>query len=160
VSDEAPFRRDGDRFAVELPPEIRRSLRAWGQELRGLVTTEDPSSDASLQRLFPPAYPDDLLQNLDYEESMHDELRDGRISSAEMLIRTADETSLSEEELLAWMRTCNDLRLVLGTRLDLTEETAEENFADDEQALATYRTYALLSVLVETIVEALGSDES
>jgi hypothetical protein len=159
VQAEAPFRRDGERYAVELSVELRRSLRGWAEDLRELVATQDPSSDASLQRLFPPAYPDDVLQNLDYEETTHDELRDARVASAETLIRTADETSISEEELLAWMRTCNDLRLVLGTRLDLTEETTEGDFAGDERASETYRAYVLLSAVVETIVGSLEADE-
>ena len=42
-----------------------------------------------------------------------------------MVERTIDATDeLTEDELLAWLRSLNDVRLVLGTILDVSEEDA------------------------------------
>jgi hypothetical protein len=57
-------------------------------------------------------------------------------------------------ELDAWLRALNDLRLVLGTRLDVTEDTFLEPVDrrdPDAQALAVY---AYLGWLQEQVVEA------
>ena len=157
MGDGPPFVRDGDRFGVDLPEELREVLASMVGDLRRLVTTEDPSRDPSVTRLYPPAYPDDLLQNLDYDRSQHDELRDGRLAGIDTVLRTLDSASLTEDELLAWLRTCNDLRLVLGTRLDIQEESTAADFADDREARTSFTAYALLTEVVGDIVEALDA---
>lgn len=149
------FVRDGEGFAVRLPGELREVLAEMIGELRELVTAEDPSSDPSVARLYPPAYPDDVLQNLEYDRSQHDDLRLGRLGSIDAVLRTMDASSLTEDELLAWLRTCNDLRLVLGIRLDIQEGSTAEDFANDREALASYTAYAVLTEVVNDIVEAL-----
>ena len=65
--------------------------------------------------------------------------------------------SLTEEELLAWLRTCNDLRLVLGTRLDVREESTAKDFARDKEAATSFTAYVLLTEIVGEIVEALDA---
>lgn len=152
-----PFVRDGDRFAVDLPDELREVLASMVGDLRTLVTTEDPSTDPSVARLYPPAYPDDLLQNLDYDRSQHDDLHDGRLAGIDTVLRTMEAASLTEDELLAWLRTCNDLRLVLGTRLDIQEDSTAEDFAGDREASTSFTAYVLLTEIVGEIVEALDA---
>jgi uncharacterized protein DUF2017 len=154
VSDE-PFRRRGDRFEVVLPDGAREALRRLAGQYRELLQDEDPSTDRGVARLFPPAREDDPLANLEYERVAHDGLLAGRLSNIAVLEQTTEEASLSEDELLAWMGVANDLRLVLGTRLDLTEETTEESFAGDPERLETFRIYGFLSAIVGAIVEAL-----
>jgi hypothetical protein len=151
----APFRRRGDRFIVRLPGGTREALRRLAGQYRELLRDEDPSSDPGVARLFPPAREDDLLANLEYERVAHDGLIAGRSANIDTLERTAGNDSLSEDELLAWMGVANDLRLVLGTRLELTEENTERDFADDPERAETYDVYLFLSALVGTIVEAL-----
>lgn len=151
-----PFVREGDRFAVDLPEDLRELLASMVGDLRTLVTTEDPSSDTSVARLYPPAYPDDLLQNLDYDRSRHEELQDGRLAGIDTVLRTLASDSLTEEELLAWLRTCNDLRLVLGTRLDIQEDSTPDDFAGDREASTSFTAYVLLTEIVGEIVEVLG----
>ena len=57
-------------------------------------------------------------------------------------------------ELYAWMTALTQLRLVLGTRLGITEDA---NPPDDDPA---YGVYSYLSYLQEVIVEALSSTGS
>ncbi len=153
--DARPFRRQGDRFAVDLPHGAREALRRLAGQYRDLLRDEDPSSDPGVARLFPPAREDDPLANLEYEHAAHDGLMAGRLANIAVLERTAGNTTLAEGELLAWMAVANDLRLVLGTRLGLTEETTEGEFADDPERREAFDVYGFLSALVGTILDAL-----
>jgi hypothetical protein len=153
--DPEPIRREGDRFAVSLPDEAREALRRLAVQYRDLLREEDPSSDPGVARLFPPAHEDDLLANLEYERVAHDGLLAGRLRNTETLERTAGADSLTEDELLAWMAVANDLRLLLGTRLELTEETTALDFADDPEGRETFQVYGFLSALVGVILEAI-----
>jgi hypothetical protein len=151
-----PVRRQDDGFEVRLSADERELVKRMAGELKLLLQNEDPSSDAGVARLFPPAYPDDLLQNLDYERTAASGLLGGRLESIKLLERTMTETTLTEDELLAWLRIANDLRLVLGTRLGVTEESTEEEFAGDAERLDSYSLYLWLTWLVDGIVQELG----
>lgn len=150
-----PIRRHGDRFAVTLPDETREALRRLAVQYRALLREEDPSSDPGVARLFPPAHEDDLLANLEYERVAHDGLLAGRLRNVETLERTTGADFLSEDDLLAWMAVANDLRLVLGTRLEVTEESTARDFAKDPEGRETFELYGFLSALVGVILEAL-----
>ena len=147
--------RKGD-FRLDLEPHERETLAHLAREFRGLLTARTPSSDPSLQRLFPPAYPDDPLQNFDYERVAGADLLSGRLDGLDTVERTAGAERLREDEVLTWMRVLNDIRLVMGSRLDITEETSFEDFEDDEEAAVAFELYAYLTWLVDTAVEALG----
>ncbi len=58
---------------------------------------------------------------------------------------------------MALMRVVNDLRLVYGTRLDVTEEMSRNDLADEEDR-ATFDVYLWLGWLVQDTVEALAAD--
>ena len=71
------------------------------------------------------------------------------------LEKTADATELDEAELSAWMAALNQVRLVLGTSLDVSEET--ELDVDPENPLAfSYAVYGFLGYLQEEVVTALA----
>jgi hypothetical protein len=63
---------------------------------------------------------------------------------------------LDEAQLGAWMGVVNDLRLVLGTRLDISEELDLTAVADDDPEVATFALYSYLSWLLEQMVEAIN----
>ena len=60
---------------------------------------------------------------------------------------------LTGDEILAWMRVANDVRLVLGVRLDITEGYRTPGPDDPEAPM--YALYDLLTWLVATIVETV-----
>ena len=69
------------------------------------------------------------------------------------------EVRLDADQAAAWLRTSNDLRLALGTRLDITDDTEppEEITGDEDQQLAVY--YWLTAVqgsLVDALVAGRG----
>jgi hypothetical protein len=85
-----------------------------------------------------------------------DELLTKRIAQVEIVLSTVQETHLTEDQLFAWMGAVNDLRLVLGTRLDVSEETdlaVDPSHPDS----AAYGLYAYLGWLLELLVDAAAS---
>ena len=67
------------------------------------------------------------------------------------------EVRLDADEAGAWLRTSNDLRLALGTRLDITEDTEppDDVTSEEEQQLAVYYWLTgLQGSLVDALVAA------
>jgi hypothetical protein len=151
-----PITRAGDVYRIRLNDAARETLRTLCGELRRLLVNENPASDSAVARLFPPAYPEDPLRNLDYERGAGNDLLAGRLAALDTVTDTLDASRLTEEQLLAWLGAINDLRLVLGTRLDVSEDTTEETFAADERAGPIYEQYTFLTWLEDLIVDALG----
>jgi hypothetical protein len=155
MREDNPFRRDGDGFAVDLQPQVRTLLASIATQMREVLTGTAAADDPAVARLYPTAYPDDPMRNLEFEQAAGDGLQRDRLAALDVLAATTDARRLAEEQLLAWMRAINDARLVLGVRLDVTEDMRFEDL-EDETARASFSTYALLSALLEAIVEALG----
>jgi len=151
-----PFRRDDDGFAVALPRAARDLLASVAAQMREVLTGTTADDDPAVARLFPQAYPDDPMRSIEFEHVAADDLQRDRLERFDVLARTAKARWLTEEQLLDWMRAINDARIVLGVRLDVTEETSFTDIDGDPERIGSYRTYAYLSALLETIVHALG----
>ncbi len=143
------------RFRLELPREERDVLRTLPAQLRELLAEE---GDPALRRLFPPAYADDPTREAEFREMVRDELLEGKLAAIATMEATIDAERLTEDELLAWLGALNDLRLVLGTRLDVSEETDFEDFEGDARE-GVAALYWYLGALEEDIVEALAGEE-
>jgi hypothetical protein len=146
--------RDGS-FEVKLPDEEREVLRQVLPQLRAALEG-DVTADPGFRRLFPVAYADDPEREAEYRAMVGDELRAKRIDQVDTVLSTVDATRLTEEELLAWMGAVNDLRLVLGTRLDVSEET-ELTVDTEHPDAAAYGLYGYLGWLLELCVDAISS---
>ena len=148
------FVRQGDgTFRVRLDDEERQLLASLPGSLASLVESEP--EDPWLQRLFPTAYPKDPEREQEWRLLMSVDLHESRREQLRMHAETAGATSLTEEELLRWAQALNDMRLYLGTRLDLSEETEIEDLADEDD-VELYVLYTWLGVLQEETVEALA----
>ena len=122
------------------------------EELRGRVDQERDHRD--LRRLFPPAHADDQEAEDAYRRLVRSQLDVGRERAIATVQRTLRNDTLSTEDAESWLRVLNDLRLVLGTRLDVTEEMSFDLDPNDPAA-AELAVYAYLSWLQEQLVEAL-----
>jgi hypothetical protein len=138
---------------LRLTREERRLLVGLASELRSLL--EGETGDPSLRRLFPPAYEDEGDERA-YRELMGGELLSGRREALELLARTAEQKRLSPEEANAWLRALNDLRLVLGTRLDVKEDTLLDDLRPDDPRAQGLAVYGYLSWIQEQLVAALS----
>jgi len=145
-------KRDGS-FTVRLEEQERDLLRSLPTDLASLVEAEP--DDPWLQRLFPTAYPNDVDREQEWRLLMSVDLHDRRREQLQMLAKTAGASSLTEEELSVWAQALNDLRLYLGTRLNVSEET---DFADleEEDERQLFVLYTWLGMLQEETVQALA----
>jgi len=144
--------RRGD-FELHLPREERDILRTLPRQLRELMSSDDPA----LERLFPPAYPDEPDLQSEYDGLVRGDLMEQRLGSVEVMERTIEAKRVNEDELVAWLSALNDLRLVLGTKLGVTEEDDPEEISDDDSLAPSYALYYYLGWLEEQVVEALAS---
>ena len=145
-------RQRGGGYRLRLTQPERDLLQALPGQLMELLETDDPS----LRRLKPPAYGDDAEASAEYTAMVGDDLLEGRRLALATMARTATADRLTEDELGSWLTATNDLRLVLGTRLGVTDDT--QGFmplADDPQA-PEWVAYNYLSWLQEEVVAALS----
>ena len=146
-------RGDGGAVELRLSRDERSLLTGLVAELRALL--DGAPGDPSLRRLFPPAY-DEENDERAYRALMGDELLDGRRAALQLVAETVDRDRLSAEEADTWLRALNDLRLVLGTRLDVQEDTFLEELRPDDPRAPALAVYAYLSWIQEQLVEALS----
>jgi len=150
--------RGGD-FEVRLPADERDLLRSLGPEMRGILTEQaalGQQGDAAVDRLFPVAYPGDDDRQTEYRLLVHDELLSSHLAALAVLEETAGADRLDEDQLSAWMRAVNEVRLVLGTRLDITEEGDERPLGPGDPRAPAFAVYDYLTHLQGEIIEALA----
>jgi Domain of unknown function (DUF2017) len=126
-------------------------LRELLDELEALL--EDPD-DPALRRLFPQAH-DDPESEEQYRSLVRDQLVGGRSKAVAVVRDTLGKETLGPDEADEWLRALNDLRLVLGTRLDVTEDLDYEELDLTEPRGRDLAVYGYLSWLQEQLVEAL-----
>ncbi|MER7502338.1 DUF2017 domain-containing protein [Nonomuraea pusilla] len=123
----------------------------------GIGTGEAPS-DPVLARLFPSAYEDDQEAS-EFRRYTEATLRDGKRADAQTVLDTAEpgRTELTADQAQAWMRALNDVRLALGTRLEVTEEIHDElaRMSEDDPRYPAFVTYDWLTYLQDSLVRAL-----
>jgi len=142
--------RDGG-VDIRLEPELRELIASLARQLRDLIDDPESQDSPGLARLFPPASVDDPMESLGFEQLMGEALRAGKRESAAIVVATANNDHLDPEQTLAWMRCLNDVRLVLGTRLAIEEDTDFEELFRDPLTEQAAIMYTALTELVEML---------
>lgn len=137
-------------YKVRMDPQLRALIRQAMEQLQMLLG--DPGSPL-LHRVFPPAYsdPGDVALQDEYRQLMQDDLVERRRAECQLIIDTVDEPTLSEEQLMAWTRSINSLRLILGTHLGVTEDGFHGESDPQDEAV-----YDLLTAVLDETVTALS----
>ncbi|KRO46348.1 MAG: DUF2017 domain-containing protein [Ilumatobacteraceae bacterium] len=163
------FRLKNGNYKIELADDHRQLITQLVEQLRdSLATTTD---DANLRRLFPTAYNNDAKKDAEYQRLMRDELLESRLAAIDVTIKViAQNDEISAEEIDAFARSINSLRLVLGTTLDIAESDygsqndtqQSENSDGDETSkadeyLIQKELYEYLGWLLEWTVGAQSS---
>lgn len=117
--------------------------------------------DPALVRLFPDAYPEDPDASADFRRYTERGLREAKAMAArtalESLRASGEKVTLSPDQAQAWLGALTDIRLALGTRLEITEDTLDDLAAlpDEDPRAGTYHLYDWLTYLAETLVRCL-----
>ena len=125
---------------MHLRTEDREVLRQLVPQFRELLDNPD---QPALWRLFPPAYSDTDHADLqdEYRRLMQEDLVERHREEFDLVVSTADAEHLSEEQLHAWARALNSVRLVLGTALDIQEGDEERRPNSPEESLYQWLTF-------------------
>ncbi len=119
------------------------------------VAPDDPSA----ARLRPTAYPDDPDREAEYQLLAGEELRTARRAAIASARASLGHDALTEDDLWAWLRALNALRLVLAERLHITADGAmvgpEELDPEDPDAVL-WAIHDLCEWAQHHIVVALG----
>ncbi len=161
-----PFRlaRGGDVVA-RLEPAEAGIVGLLLDQLEQLLEAEadDVGGDPVIARLLPEGHRGDPELAADYRELTEASLRSGKADDLATVRATlpdgGGEVRLDAEQAAAWLRTSNDLRLALGTRLEISEDTEppEEITGEEDQQLAVYYWLtALQGSLVDALVAGRG----
>ncbi|HWT34288.1 MAG TPA: DUF2017 family protein [Microbacterium sp.] len=134
-----------------------------------VVLDGSPADDPAVARLVPSAYPDDEAASADFRSLTEADLLAARRADAETVIdalgpvdaamldsQAAHEVvplAVDAAQLPAWLRTLTALRLVLASRIGITDEDAQP--VDDPR----YGIYEWLASRLDQLVEtATGRD--
>jgi hypothetical protein len=122
---------------------------------------EDVGDDPVLARLLPDGHRGDAEIAADYREMTESALRGGKADDLAIVRATlpaeGGEVRLDADQAASWLRSSNDLRLALGTRLDIQDDTEppEEITGEEDQQLAVYYWLtAMQGSLVDALVAA------
>ncbi|KUL38338.1 DUF2017 domain-containing protein [Streptomyces regalis] len=142
----------------------------------------EPPADPVLKRLFPDAYSDpeanpgpkeaeeQRAYSSEFRRYTENDLRAGKRDNALAVVRSLDELSsasageggavlkLSTEESQQWLGALNDLRLAIGSRLEITDEDDTDllyRLPDEDPRKPMVMAYLWLGGLQETLVATL-----
>jgi hypothetical protein len=157
-----PFRRKGGDVVARLDPAEAGIIGLLLDQLEQLLRAaeDDVAGDPVLTRLLPDGHRGDPELAADYRELTETSLRSGKADDLATVRATlppaGGEVRLDPDQAAAWLRTTNDLRLALGTRLDISEDTEppEEIAGEEDQQLAVYYW---LTGLQGSLVDALAA---
>ena len=121
-------------------------------------TPEDPV----LARLLPDAYQDDPEAAGEFRKYTESSLREAKKYFAQTLLDTlppkGGRVRLTGDQARDWLRALNDVRLMFGVRLEVTEDFEEQLAAlnPEDPKVAAFEVYGWLGAVQESLVQALA----
>jgi len=113
------------------------------------------SEDPALARLFPDGYSGDEHASADFRRFTEQDLRAQKIAALsvarETLAEFSGKSTITPQQAQHWLKALNDLRLVLGTRLEITDE--DDRYRDSDEP--GIQLYNYLTYLQGTLIDAL-----
>jgi hypothetical protein len=119
------------------------------------------SADPVVARLLPDAYQDDPEKAGEFRKYTESSLREAKKYFGQTLLETlppeGGKVRLTGDQARDWLRALNDIRLMFGVRLEVTEDFDEQLAALDPQdpRLAAFEVYGWLGAVQESLVRAL-----
>lgn len=177
-------RRDGHIEGAFAPPEAELLIDLVGQvrtllahrrdespsdplaELTGLtVGPSTPPADPAMARLLPDLHRDDPRLSAGMRMLREPEVLTAKDDAAVALIRSlpmaGGSVRLTDATARSWLVALNDVRLVFGVRLDITDDIEPPTAAAADRGgpeYAMYLTYRWLSTVQESLIDALAEE--
>jgi hypothetical protein len=127
------------------------------------TTAEPPETpvDPVLARLLPDAYQDDPEAAGEFRKYTESSLREAKKYFAQTVLETippkGGRVKLSADQARDWLRALNDVRLMFGVRLEVTEDFEEQLTSLDpkDPRVAAFEVYGWLGAVQESLVRAI-----
>ena len=151
--------RDNDLFEITLTVDEKSTLLSFVDQLSDILAMGP--DDVRLRRLFPTAYHENPDHDAEYQGYMRDELTQSRSASIVVVKDVLESTDLiTAAQLHAFMTVLNNLRLVLGTLLDVGEDDFEDDIDENDPAFGQWQLYGYLGWLMEWTISALSGEDN
>lgn len=132
-------------------------------DLESLLSDEQPRTpqDPVLARLLPDGYNDDPAAADEFRKYTESSLRESKKYFAQTMLDTlpanGGRVKLTGDQARDWLRALNDVRLMFGVRLEVTEDFEEQLAALDprDPKVAAFEVYGWLGAVQESLVQAL-----
>jgi Domain of unknown function (DUF2017) len=148
---------NGDTIQLSLDEEEAHILRGLLRQMSNLLEIESHVDDAVIDRLFPSAYadPEDAKA---FADLVGDELRSDKVAALGSMLETLGtegpvKATLAADQIDLWLTGINDVRLALGTRLDVTEERMSEDLPPGHPAAAGLALLDWLAWIQDSLLE-------
>ena len=128
-------------------------------EMQILLEADIPPADPVVERLFPRAYQDEEQERA-YRDLIGDDLTSAKLETLRSVRDSVGEmgpldVDLGPDEVEAWLRLLTDLRLAIGVRLDVTEETMDATVDPDDPEAPAYSVLHWLGWIQGSILERM-----
>lgn len=146
----------GGSLRLRLEEHERRLLQQLAAEMRTLLEADVPRADPVVRRLFPDAY-DDAREARSFHDLVAAELRDTKTTALREVTQTLSgdgelAAELTADQADAWLKWLTDVRLAIGTRLDVDEQAMAADVDPDSTDAAALSVLHWLGWIQESIV--------
>jgi hypothetical protein len=128
------------------------------------ASAEPPEApvDPVLARLLPDAYQDDPEAAGEFRKYTESSLREAKKYFAQMLLETlppkGGRVKLNADQARDWLRALNDVRLMFGVRLEVSDDFEDQLTSLDpkDPRVAAFQVYGWLGEVQESLVRAIA----
>ncbi|MEA2508005.1 MAG: hypothetical protein QOG21_87 [Actinomycetota bacterium] len=150
----------GKTPVLKLDPQERDLLRQLLTEMRTLLEADLPRVDDVTRRLFPDAF-DDPQEAAKFRELVGDELRADKLAALEAVDEQlaengSGEVSLGPAKVQGLLSLLTDMRLAIGTRLGVTEETMQTELDPSDPEAPALSMLHWLGWMQETVLSEIN----
>ena len=166
---------DGENIVIQIEPFEVKILGDLANQLLDItspnsevVANEDPlaaligidsqaekPTDPISTRLFPDAYPDDPDASMEFRRFTERSLRETNVDRAKSVLADLDghtTLALNADKWKHWVGFLNSLRLALGTRLEVDQETWTQERSESDPLYQIFELYNWLTWMQETLI--------
>ena len=123
--------------------------------LIGIDSQAAKPTDPISTRLFPDAYPDDPDASMEFRRFTERSLRDTNVTRAKRVLADLGgrtKLTLNSDQWQQWVGFLNSLRLALGTRLEIDQESWNEERSESDPLYQLHELYDWLTWMQETLI--------